>query len=167
MDISRPEFFFAALIGFLIILFIFIARISDWATLASFYRFSGSFMGERWRFQSADLRWKMGYNNCLTIGANGSGLYLSVFFLFRLGHSNLFVPWADISVSIKRGFFHTLMEFRFRQAPTIPFRVSERLGQRIAKAAGSAWPGENETIKKDLEGGKNEYRYAHSRRSGA
>ena len=32
------------------------------------------------------------------------------------------------------------MEFQFQKAPMIPFRVSDRLGQRLAKAAGNAWP---------------------------
>jgi hypothetical protein len=79
----------------------------------------------------------MGYNNCLTIGANPTGLYLSVFFLLRFGHPNLFIPWADISVTAsKRVFLSIYTEFRFRQTPMIRFRVSERLEQRIAKAAG-------------------------------
>lgn len=146
--INRPELFFTAFVGFLIGLFFVIARLSGWTTLVTFYRFSNSFIGECWRFQSAEMRWKMGYNNCLTIGANESGLYLSVFFLFRFGHPNLFIPWTDISVNTKKGFIYTHMEFRFRQAPMIPFQVSERLGQRIAKAAGNAWSGRKETIPK-------------------
>ncbi|MEW6376574.1 MAG: hypothetical protein AB1502_12390 [Thermodesulfobacteriota bacterium] len=144
MSTSRPEFIFIAVVGFLIGLFILIGRISGWATLARFYRYSNSFIGECWRFQSAEMRWKVGYNNCLTIGANESGLYLSVFFLFRFGHPLLFIRWADISMNIKKGLLRSYLEFRFQQAPMIPFRVNERLGQQIAKAAGNAWPGERE-----------------------
>jgi hypothetical protein len=165
MDISRPEYFLPALIGFLVVLFTFIARISGWTTLANFYRFSGEFIGERWRFQSGEFRWKMGYNNCLTVGINSVGLYLSVFFLFRFGHSNLFVPWADISVSSKKGFMSNYLEFKFKQAPKIPFRVNERLARRMMESAGSVWPAERDTAKTDLKGGKNEYRYAHPRSS--
>jgi hypothetical protein len=58
---SRPEIVFVAFIGFLIILFMLVARISDWSTLATFYRLSGSFSGQCWRFQSAELRWKRGW----------------------------------------------------------------------------------------------------------
>ena len=75
MNFSRPEYFFLALIGFLVGLLILIGRISGWTRLANFYRISGEFMGERWRFQSAQ---------------------------------------------------------------SIPFSVTEKLGQRIAKAAGNA-----------------------------
>jgi hypothetical protein len=149
MDIGRPEIFFVAFVGFLILLFMVIARISGWTTLATFYRLSGPFNGECWRFQSAQMRWKMGYNNCLTIGADESGLYLSIFFLFRLGHPNLFIPWGDISIRKKKGFLYSCMELRFQQAPTIAFLVNERLEKQIEKAAGNAWPGERRKEEKD------------------
>ena len=99
MNFNRPELFFAAFVGLWIGVSLSVARLGGWATLATFYCFSGSFNGDCWRFQSGELRWKIGYNNGLTVGANPTGLYLSVFFLFRLGHPDLFVPWADISVT--------------------------------------------------------------------
>lgn len=147
-----PEFF---LVGFVVlwigILFV-IVRLGGRATLATFYRLSGSFSGECWRFQSGELRWKMGYNNCLTAGVNPTGLYLSVFFLFRFGHPNLFIPWADVSVAPgKRGLLSIYTEFRFRQVPTIPFRVNERLARRIIESAGSPWPGEDVAIQSNFE----------------
>ena len=149
---NRPELFF---IGFVVlwigILFV-ITRLGGWATLATFYRLSGSFNGECWRFQSGGLRWKMGYNNCLTVGVNPAGLYLSVFFLFRFGHPSLFIPWADVSVATsKRGFLSIYTEFKFRQAPMIPFRVNERLAQRIMESAGGSWPGKDRANIGDLE----------------
>jgi hypothetical protein len=73
---------FIAFIGFFVGFFILITRISGWSIFATFYRLSGSFRGECWRFQSGELRWKMGYNNCLTVGVNPAGLYLFVFFPF-------------------------------------------------------------------------------------
>ncbi|MBM4278361.1 MAG: hypothetical protein FJ130_10860 [Deltaproteobacteria bacterium] len=142
MNSSRPEYVFIALIGFLSTLFFLIGRISGWSTLANFYRFPGEFVGQRWRFQSGQLRWHLGYNNCLTIGANESGLYLSVFFLFRIGHSSLFIPWDDISINMKKGVWSKYVELRFRQAPTIPFRMSQDLSDKIAQVAGCLWPGE-------------------------
>jgi len=152
MDTSRPEQFFLAFISFWIGISFLVAHIGGWTNLGTFYRLSGSFNGECWRFQSAGLRWKVGYNNCLTVGVNPSGLYLSVFFLFRIGHPNLFIPWADISVTWgKRGLLSIYTEFRFRQAPTIPFRVNERLAQRIMESAGSSWPGKDCADKGDLE----------------
>jgi hypothetical protein len=152
MDIGRPEIFLIAFMGFLFVLFMLVARMSCWATLATFYRLSGSFNGGCWRSQSAELSWKVGYNNCVTVGVNPAGLYLSVFFLFRFGHPNLFIPWADISATQgKRGFLSIYTEFRFRQAPTIPFRVNKRLARRMMESAGSSWPGKDRGNKGDLE----------------
>jgi hypothetical protein len=142
MNFDRPEYVFIALMGFLGVFFFLIGRISGWSTLANFYRFSGEFTGQRWRFQSAQLRWYLGYNNCLTIGANESGLFLSVFFLLRIGHPSLFIPWGDVSVIMKKGIWGKYAEFRFRQAPAIPLRISQNLSAKIAGAAGRLWPGE-------------------------
>ncbi len=141
---NRPELFLVGFVGLWIAISYLVARLGGWAKLATFYRFSGPFDGQCWRFQSAELRWKMGYNNCLTVGANSAGLYLSVLFLFRLGHPGLFIPWTDISITPgKRGFWSIYREFRFRQAPMIPFRISQRLAQRIKESAGSAFPVED------------------------
>jgi len=152
VSMNRPELYLVAFAGLWIGISCLIARLSGWAKLAALYRLSGPFNGECWRFQSAELRWKMGYNNCLTVGANPSGLYLSVFLLFRFGHPNLFIPWADISVtSSKRGFWSIYTEFRFRQAPMIPFRVGERLAQRVKESAGSALAVEDLAVRSNPE----------------
>jgi len=120
MDMNCPEICFVAFIGFLIVLFMLVARFGGWATLATFYRLSVSFSGQCWRFQSAELRWKRG--------------------------------WADIPVIPgKRGLMSIFTEFRFRPAPTITFRVDERLAQRIVESAGSSGPGKDSADKGDLE----------------
>ncbi len=104
MNFSYPEHSFVAIIGGLVVLFWLIGRISGWSTLANIYRATGEFFGPTWKFQSGQFRWRMGYNHCLTFGANESGLFLSVFFLFRIGHPSLFIPWGDITVSLRKGF---------------------------------------------------------------
>jgi len=139
MNFSRPEYLFIAVIGFFAVLFFLIGRISGWSKLANFYRFSGEFVGKQWRFQSAQLRWYLGYNNCLTFGANESGLFVSLLFLFRVGHPSLFIPWGDITVNMKEGVWGKYAELRFRQAPTIPFRISETLIEKIAGSASRLW----------------------------
>ena len=142
MDTIRPELFFLGLGVLWIGVTVLIARLSGWATLADVYRFSEHFNGYRWRFQRAQMRWGMSYNG-LTVGMNEKGLYLSVFFLFRMGHPPLFIPWRDISVSVKQGLLGSYMEFRFRRALFVPFWVTEGLGRGIARLAGDAWPGEH------------------------
>lgn len=140
MNFSRPEYGVVLAVGFLAVVLFLIGRISGWATLANFYRASGEFFGPTWKFQSGQLRWRMGYNNCLTLGANHSGIYLSVFFLFRIGHPSLFIPWEEISINTQKNFWGRYMEFRFKQAQRIPLRVNLQLGEKILEASGHSRP---------------------------
>ncbi len=135
-----PELILILIFIILIVIFPVIARISGWSTIANFYRFTGEFQGKRWYFQSAEMRWKMGYNSCLTIGTNESGLYLSIFFPFRFGHPNLFIPWGEVTFDKKKGFIRKFVEFRFKQAPMIPFCLSEKLGNLIIESSGYMEP---------------------------
>jgi hypothetical protein len=127
-----------------------IAHIGGWFRLARFYRFSGAFLGERWRFQSAQMRWKVGYNNCLTVGASPEGLYLSVMFILRFGHPPLFVPWSDISVNVaepSEAYPMTLL----RSFEGYPLRIHPRSETPwlSAQEGKSEWSLSNPTLKAD------------------
>ena len=133
--------FLLVFVGLWLGITILLSRIGGWAALAAVYRFPGTFSGERWAFQSAQLRWTVNYRRSLTIGVNADGLFLDVFSLLRIGHPSLFIPWSDISISARKVLGFTYLELQFRQAPDIAFKVNEQLGQRIAAPAGSSWPG--------------------------
>jgi hypothetical protein len=77
-------------------------KLSGWAALARRFGSTLPFPDQRWRWKSARMRWGANYNNCLTIGADPTGLYLSPFFFFRIGHPPLFIPWAEISIRGRR-----------------------------------------------------------------
>jgi hypothetical protein len=64
-------------------------------------------------------------------------MLVAVFFPFRLWHPSLFIPWEEVTgpAEGKKWFVHYL-EFRFRQAPDIPFRVNRKLGRWIAERRG-------------------------------
>jgi hypothetical protein len=117
-----------------------IGFLSGWQRLATRYRAEREFHGKRWRFQSGRMRWGMGYNNCLTAGADGLGLYLSLLFLFRAGHPPLFVRWQDLNVAPVKGLFFRGYKIEFRSEPGLSLSVSERLGDRLRAEAGHAWP---------------------------
>ena len=138
---DHVELIVLAGVGFWIGIGLLIARIGGWAALAAAYSHSGEFQGERLRFQTAQVRWGTNYGGCLTIGANHRGLFLSVLFLFRIGHPPLFIPWTDISVSDPKGRWFSYVELRFRRAPSIPLRVSEQLTRWLADRAATSWPG--------------------------
>lgn len=144
--IIKPEYFLLFFIGMWIMISIVISRVSGWASLADIYHHADHFNGYRWRFQSAGMRWMMSYNNCLTIGSNERGLYLSIFLIFRFGHPPLFIPWNDISITNKKGLLFKYIEFRFLRFPSLFLRINKRMAERISHSASSSWPGDGKAV---------------------
>ncbi|HET6841282.1 MAG TPA: hypothetical protein VFK06_06295 [Candidatus Angelobacter sp.] len=122
------------------VVFWFIAWQGGWRLLARRFRTQRSFPTQKWRMQSAEMRFLANYNNCLTIGANAAGLYLAPMFLFRLWHPPLFIPWSEITFERKQFLFFRSVEFRLGMAEKIRFKVSGRLGAKLEAAAGPNWP---------------------------
>lgn len=116
---------------FWVVVSILISRISGWADLAERYSFDGSFEGKRWRFVSARMRWKTGYNNVMTVGSNAKGLYLAMFLLFRPGHRPLFIPWHDITTRTVQGTLMTYTEIRFARVPSLFIRLPRRIAEKV------------------------------------
>jgi hypothetical protein len=119
-----------------------VSLIGGWFELGRAYRAVTPFRGNRWHLQDACLRFLTSYRGALTVGANAEGFYASVFPLFRIGHPPLFIPWQDVSVRPDKCLWVRVYEFKFRQVPTVRFRLREKIGKKIQEAAGSAWPGD-------------------------
>jgi hypothetical protein len=120
-----------------IALSILIAKLSGWARLTRHYRADAPFDGARFHFQSAGMRFGMNYGGCLTVGVNRMGLYLAVWFLFRIGHPPLLIPWRDITMTERKKFFIQQVVFQFARCPTIPFIIGKRLADKIATEKGN------------------------------
>lgn len=105
--------------------------LGGWHALAHRYRCESDFSGERWRFRSGKMRWNLGYSSCLTFGANRDGLYLAVFFPFRVGQPPLFIPWSEITVRRERRSLMWRTRFTLGNERRIPLLISQRLGDRI------------------------------------
>jgi hypothetical protein len=148
MGLTELQLLIVGGIALWILILTLVARASGWAALAAVYRLPESFDGQRWHFQTAQMRWATNYGNCLTVGASPRGLYLAILFPFRPGHPALLVPWADISVSMRQRAWFTTAEFQFRRVPGIPLRISARLAARLATAAGPWWPGERLAVER-------------------
>jgi hypothetical protein len=116
-----------------------IAFAGGWRLLARRFRFQGTFQGAAWHMQSASMRLRAGYNRCLTVGSDNSGLFVRPLILFRLWHPSLFVPWTEITYQPKRQFFFDVVEFRLGREERVPFTVRKRLADKIQAAAGKAW----------------------------
>jgi hypothetical protein len=125
-----PYFFPALVVGCWLFVTFLLSRLGGWHRLAARYRLSGTFSEKVWRFQSGKFNWA-GYNNCLSVGANEKGLYISPLFIFRFGHPPLLIPWGDIKVSRKKFLAWTYSVLRFSKVPGTRLRISGRLWNRI------------------------------------
>jgi hypothetical protein len=111
---------------------VFLAFMGGWRKLAMTYRASNPFFGKKFYFQSASMRRMTKYNRVLIIGANREGMFLSVLFIFRLGHPPLFIPWAEISFKDKEEKFFDRCEIALARCPDIPITISKRLMGKIS-----------------------------------
>jgi hypothetical protein len=145
MNFRNPFFIIFFALCMLVSVSFVIALVGGWFELGRVYRATRDFAGTSWRFQDAQFRLLTGYNNILTVGSNAEGLYLAVFFSFRIGHPPLFIPWQDVSVRLGRFLWIRVYKFEFRQVPSVHLRLREKLGKKIQIAAGSAWPGDRGT----------------------
>jgi hypothetical protein len=131
---------------FFIILWIGVCKLisatGGWRILARDYRANSLFDGQKLWLKSATMRRWTNYNNCVNIGANTYGLYLSVLPLFRVGHPPLFFPWTDISTeAATRRLLPDIVKFNFTKQPDIPIILSKSLAARIFKMREASQPG--------------------------
>ena len=122
-----PVFFIGlwALIGLLI------SFLSGWWVLAS--RFStteqpfGDVKTAGPLFYGVYLRFWTHYSSVVRITAAHDALYLSVLFLFRIGHPPLRIPWNEIRFTATTYFFRRYMVLTLGTTEQIPLRISQRM----------------------------------------
>jgi hypothetical protein len=139
-NINPVLFGILAIIGVSAMTFYYISHVGGWASLAERYRMTEPFSGRQWKFQCGQMRYWTQYNNCLIVGADPRGLYLSILWPLRLAHPPLFVPWREISRTSKKFLWVQYVELRLGSESTIPFRISYTLAQKLKEAAGASWP---------------------------
>jgi hypothetical protein len=99
-------------------------KLSGWAILSRRFSSTLPFPSQTWSWKSACMRWGANYKNCLTIGADPAGLYLSSLFFFRIGHPALFIPWTEISLRGRRKIlFIEFVELELGREEKIPFLI--------------------------------------------
>jgi hypothetical protein len=116
-----------------------IAELSGWRRLARSYGCSSLPDGTRLRFQSAGMRriFNSNYGGCLTIVVNETGMGVSVFWLFRVGHEPLFIPWSDISVGQEKLLrLFSLVRFDFAAEPGVAMLIAPKVMRKMNDAIG-------------------------------
>jgi hypothetical protein len=71
------------------------------------------------------------YNFIIRITAAEDALYLSMFFLLRIGHPPLRIPWNEIQFSTTKSFGMLLVVLTFGEQEKIPMRISERMARKL------------------------------------
>jgi hypothetical protein len=117
-----------------------VSYIGGWFSLARKFRSRAPFTGSKWGGESGMMRGFGHYRNCLVIGASPTGLYLAVFFLFRVAHPPLLIPWNEVTLSRGRKFFMNMVRFQLGRENPIPLSIRESLVGKLKAAAGNAWP---------------------------
>lgn len=138
---NHPPYFFLFFLVMWALTLYALGMISGWVILSKRFRFKGSFYGETWPFRSARMRFYLHYGNCLSVGADESGLYLAILPFFRFGHPPLLIPWSEVRVmSGESGLISKKRELRLGQQESIPLRLSASLTETLRQQAGKAWP---------------------------
>ncbi|MEI1280520.1 hypothetical protein V6Z05_19475 [Leptospira venezuelensis] len=102
------------------------STLDGWQWLSENYKLNNEFFGEKSSWTSATMN-GISFNNCFVLGANADGLYLSMIFLFRFGHSPLLIPWSEVTIGKRKFLFSDKAVIEFKKTPGIILTVSEEL----------------------------------------
>jgi hypothetical protein len=144
---NHPPFFYVFFAIMWVSIVYLLGIVSGWNALSKRFRSRGRSYGESWPFRSARMRFYVHFGNCLSVGADVSGLYLAVFPIFRPGLPPPLTPWSEIAViSGGTGLIFKKRELRLGRHESIPLRISTSLFQSLRQSAGEAWPPESFAI---------------------
>jgi hypothetical protein len=71
------------------------------------------------------------YSSVIRMIAAEDALYLSVLFLFRVGHPPLCIPWDEIQFGRTRFLFRRYVVLTLGKTERIPMRISERMARNL------------------------------------
>ncbi len=83
--------------GLTSLIMVVLARAGGWHALAKRYRVATMPDGQVFRMASATFGTFTNYNNVLRIELNEDGVGFSPFFLFRIAHPPIFLPWSAMT----------------------------------------------------------------------
>jgi hypothetical protein len=112
-----------------------ISAFSGWQALARRFRMQvepyGDVKGAGPFFYAVQMRNKANYSSVIRVAVASDALYLSILFLFRVGHPPLAIPWGEIKFSKITVFWRRYLVLTLGKAEQIPLRISERMAERL------------------------------------
>jgi len=124
---NQPELFFIFFITMWCAVSFILSKIGGWSYLKSQYFREKDFKGQKSRFKSMKMG-PVNYSNCVTIGADSTSLYLSINFLFRIGHSPLLIPLSDVIGIKEDGMVFNYVILRIKRVNIkIPIKLADKL----------------------------------------
>ncbi len=107
-----------------------IAAFGGWSRLAKHYRDFDNYYGRKLRGKSGRLN-ASSYSGILIFGADFTGMYLAVNFMFRIGHPPLFIPWNDIQIEEQQRIFMKYTTLTFAQVPKVKLAIPSRVWAQV------------------------------------
>jgi len=71
------------------------------------------------------------YSSIIRLTAAEDALYLSVFFVLRIGHPPLRIPWNEIKFSRTKCMWRSFVVLTLGNEERIPMRISERMARKL------------------------------------
>jgi len=78
------------------------------------------------------MRFWSHYGSVVRLIGRQDAMYPSVFFLFRVGHPPLCIPWNEIRFGRAQRFMWTYIELTLGEEEKIPMRISVRMARNLA-----------------------------------
>jgi hypothetical protein len=82
-------------------------------------------------FYAVYMRFWGQYSSVLRLTAASDALYVSIMFLFRIGHPPLRIPWEEIRFGRTKFFFRTYLMLTLGSEEKIPMRISLRMARNL------------------------------------
>jgi len=138
----HPALFVGCLLLYIVLIWLIavnlVALASGWKLLARRFPAQSPFWGPLWKWQRASIR-GAGYNGCLIVGADPTGLFLDIMVIFHTGHRALFIPWTEITLRHEPWAPKDVVEIKLGKSEQVKFRIRGTLASRLQQAAGASW----------------------------
>lgn len=82
-------------------------------------------------FYGVKMRFRVNYGNVIRLTAAKDALYISILFLFRVGHPPLCIPWTEIRFGRTKFLWWRHVFLTLGNEEKIRMRISERMARNL------------------------------------